>query len=250
MIGCKTYSIYVITSPSGLQYVGLDKNGSDRVRFRDHIKRRNSKKFNYPIRNAIAKYGKENMKFEITEDGLTREEAQVRECFWIKELNTMKPNGYNLTSGGEVSKTYCDEVTQKISKSRTGFKMAEETKQKIAKTLKGRVFSDEHRVRLSKALTGYKRSDEERKNMSLIKKGKPNFKNRGRVVSEETKRKIGQLNKGRRWTQELKEKVLAARKLAGRKNTPETLLKMSISAKKRWRKKKWNELKTVVIFPT
>jgi hypothetical protein len=52
------------------------------------------------IRLAIKKYGKENFKKEIIEECNTKEELNIREIFWIKELNTKAPNGYNILKGG------------------------------------------------------------------------------------------------------------------------------------------------------
>jgi len=44
-------------------------------------------------------YGVENFSVSLIEE-TTAELANARECFWIKELDTQSPNGYNMTSGG------------------------------------------------------------------------------------------------------------------------------------------------------
>ncbi len=51
------------------------------------------------INKAIQKYGKENFNFEIIESDI--ENYNEREKYWIKYYNSMIPNGYNLTEGGE-----------------------------------------------------------------------------------------------------------------------------------------------------
>lgn len=51
---------------------------------------------------AMVKYGFENFKFEIIDSANTKEQLQEKERYWIKELNTLTPNGYNITSGGET----------------------------------------------------------------------------------------------------------------------------------------------------
>ena len=59
------------------------------------------------IHKAIRKYGEENFSInqleaiecEFREDLL--EQLNILEKFYIKEYNTLKPNGYNLTQGGE-----------------------------------------------------------------------------------------------------------------------------------------------------
>ena len=51
---------------------------------------------------AISKYGWENFSHEILEENIDNlKEAQEREKFWIKQLDTFK-NGYNSTEGGDM----------------------------------------------------------------------------------------------------------------------------------------------------
>ena len=55
--------------------------------------------------NAIQKYGWENFTAEILEDGLTLEEANVRERFYIQSYNAMDDRyGYNIDLGGHQNK--------------------------------------------------------------------------------------------------------------------------------------------------
>lgn len=49
---------------------------------------------------AMIKYGPENFIFEKIED--LCEDYNEKEKFWIKELNTLAPNGYNMTEGGDA----------------------------------------------------------------------------------------------------------------------------------------------------
>jgi len=49
------------------------------------------------IRKAIKKYGLENFKREILCWCKTRDELDDRELYYIKQYNTLSPNGYNLT---------------------------------------------------------------------------------------------------------------------------------------------------------
>ena len=53
------------------------------------------------IKRAIKKYGKENFKKEILEECKTKDELCEKEKSWIKKLNYIVPNGYNITKGGE-----------------------------------------------------------------------------------------------------------------------------------------------------
>lgn len=59
-----------------------------------------SEEYNYPLYRAIRKYGLENFEFSILEKCLQKE-LDVKEIFWIKEYNSILPNGYNQSLGGE-----------------------------------------------------------------------------------------------------------------------------------------------------
>lgn len=48
----------------------------------------------------MIKHGPENFNFEVIED--LCEDYNEKEKFWIKKLNTLVPNGYNVTEGGEA----------------------------------------------------------------------------------------------------------------------------------------------------
>lgn len=54
------------------------------------------------IHNAMKKYGVENFSFVILEDNIeNKEELSKKEIYWIKTLNSLVPNGYNIAQGGE-----------------------------------------------------------------------------------------------------------------------------------------------------
>jgi len=114
------------------------------IRKKKHLSSVNTKKkLNYHFYNAIRKYGKENFKWEVIDVANTEQELNEKEKYWIKELNAVSPNGYNLTSGGDGC---------------SGYKHTEESKKKISLNNywlgkegvnKGKKFSDEHKKKLS-----------------------------------------------------------------------------------------------------
>ncbi len=57
------------------------------------------------LNDAIKCYGKENFKKEVLEHCGTYEQMSEREIFWITELESLHPKGYNLTLGGDGGDT-------------------------------------------------------------------------------------------------------------------------------------------------
>ena len=65
------------------------------------------------MNNAIRKYGVENFIVELIEYcDVTK--ANEREIYYIKELNSVFPNGYNLTNGGSTF-THSEESKKRVS---------------------------------------------------------------------------------------------------------------------------------------
>jgi group I intron endonuclease len=94
--------IYLITSPSGKQYVGKSTIDPEQksvlyqcaAKYFPNIKR--------PILESIRKYGWDKMQFCIIErkDSWTSDELNEREKYWIQNYNTLNA-GYNVTAGGD-----------------------------------------------------------------------------------------------------------------------------------------------------
>jgi len=139
-MGKKYHFVYVTTNLiTGKKYVGdhstnnLDDKylGSGRPYFQ----------------NALNEYGKDNFKREILEFFDTKEEAFNTQEKYIKEFDTLYPNGYNLSPTGGVGLVGCfSEKTRKnMSISRSGNKNGmynkkhtEEAKRKQSEARKGK----------------------------------------------------------------------------------------------------------------
>ena len=93
-----TKSIYVIKNYiNDKVYVGQAIN--PHRRFIQHLCNGNRQLDNLPIHKAIHKYGKENFYYEILEYDI--KDYDDKEKYWIKTLNSIAPNGYNILEGGE-----------------------------------------------------------------------------------------------------------------------------------------------------
>jgi group I intron endonuclease len=84
-------------------------------RFRCHISEAFSTKKNqsHYLNNAIRKYGVEDFVVELIEC-CELSVSDNREIHYIKELNSLFPNGYNLKNGGSVF-THSDESKKRVS---------------------------------------------------------------------------------------------------------------------------------------
>ena len=168
--------IYKLTSPSGRSYVGLTKQSLEQ-----RLHRHKSEVRARPISNAIKKYGLDSFVVEILHE-CHHACLGALEQLEIARHNTIVPNGYNQTIGGERSMLgyrHTDEARSKMSASHKGKKLSDAHKQsisdwstnywsnpdnreRVSKTLRGREFSDEHKSKISKSMKGHSVSQKTR----------------------------------------------------------------------------------------
>lgn len=150
--------IYVITNfETNMKYVGQTlthrKNrGKYRPfgtngRFKDHISEAmcNTKpnQCQY-LNNAIRKYGADRFKVEILET-CEKGDLDNREIYYIQQLNSLYPNGYNLTKGGKtlyVAIYQNEDQHTTLPKPSRNLVKSNETKQLISMRLK-HIFNDD-----------------------------------------------------------------------------------------------------------
>lgn len=103
--------IYLITSPSGKEYIGQavkflpsGKKYGYIGRWNGHKNEaKNNKNYCRVLDHAIRKYGFESFSLSLIET-VNIEDLDKRENYWIERKNTMSPNGYNLTTGKSNSR--------------------------------------------------------------------------------------------------------------------------------------------------
>ena len=136
------------------------------------------------INRARKKYGIDNFGFEILKE-CDDKELDYWEKYYIKELNTKAPYGYNLTDGGGGMSGYT-------------YSHSEETKKRISESLKGHFVSKESKKKMSKAQNvcgeknpfyGKRHSEKSKQKMSEAHKGKTTWM-KGKHHTEESKKKI------------------------------------------------------------
>ena len=168
----------IMNQLDGKGYVGQTTRSLEE-RFRGHIRADSY------LGRAIRKYGAENFTCEVIEECDTREQLNEREIFWIAELNTKVPNGYNMTDGGEgtVGCYPSDETRAKLSVATSGennpFFGKHHTEESLAK------MSEAHRG--NTAWVGRHHRKESKVKMSAYRRANTPFKN---LLAEMDKRQI------------------------------------------------------------
>lgn len=143
------YSVYIHTFPNEKKYVGVT---SWKPELRWGANGGNYK--NPYMKNAIQKYGWDNVEHKIVAEGLTIDEASKMEKELIQKYNSAdREFGYNISLGG---------IERKIC--------SEETKEKLRQANIGKVMSEESRKKISIFQKGQKRTEEAKHNMSIAQK--------------------------------------------------------------------------------
>ena len=102
---------YKLTAPSGKSYHGITTLSVNRRMTGHKTAARNGS--TYPLHAAIRKYGFENFKLEVLNPSVDLEELHQLEIEAIARDNTLTPNGYNLTAGGEGTKNHTVSATHR-----------------------------------------------------------------------------------------------------------------------------------------
>jgi len=109
-------------------YVGQGHVDKRLNKHKGAVNRKNNEQY---VDRAIKAHGWENFKvypfYNIPEDLLDYFEIEM-----IKAQNSLKPNGYNLDSGGNKNHHHHSETKKKISESLIGHAVTEETKKKLS----------------------------------------------------------------------------------------------------------------------
>ena len=229
------YVIYCHTSPSGKKYIGQTNHYGKRCAAhkrdsKDPVKSKNR------FHSAIIKYGWNSFTHEILKNDLTLEEANYWEEFYIKELNTIHPNGYNLTTGG-LNYKVSEDTKLKMSSARVGVFHSEETKKKLKE------YSNRDDVKNKRIEASKNRSSESRAKTSEANK-------RRGCRTDETKDKLRIANLGKVVSDEVRKKISDGGKKRYKENPVSDDLRRqrSINASKQWERKRMSTVKPRPLF--
>ena len=180
------YIYKIINTVNGKSYIGKTIHEPVKGRIRRHLygTEHNCR----ALHHAVKKYGRNAFSYEILHEGIAPELLDSFEIEAIKKHNTIAPNGYNLTYGGEGNipsketreklslahrgKKLSPEARKKVSLARRGKKLSKEHRKKLSIARRRRVTSKETREKLSLAQRGKKHTPEARRKMSIVMRGK------------------------------------------------------------------------------
>lgn len=107
--------LYRLDFPNGKSYIGITSKTAQK-RFSTHVDK--SRRANYPVSNAIRKYGEDSVKVNtlvIADDWDYLCDLEIKA---IKVYGTFSPLGYNLTKGGDgfLGGSHTDSTKEKLRK--------------------------------------------------------------------------------------------------------------------------------------
>lgn len=111
--------IYKVTFPNGKAYIGLTKNALNLRRNNHYFLAKRGSKSAFHL--ALSKYSGQET-WEIIDSALDYEELKFKEIIHISNYQTLAPNGYNLTVGGDgtIGHIMTPEQRSNISKCQIG----------------------------------------------------------------------------------------------------------------------------------
>lgn len=148
-----SFAVYIIAcATSGKNYVGICKCGVDR-RFTRHKEAARAGS-TLLLHRAMRKYGFAAFSVAPIEYPASWEEAKAAERRYIAELDTFRPNGYNMTAGGDgtVDYRHTDDARQTMSRKHTGKVLSAETRARMSASRKGVPKSPEGAANIRAAL--------------------------------------------------------------------------------------------------
>lgn len=217
--------LYCLTFSNGKKYIGQTvRSMNTRIAQHSQAASRGSL---LPVHCAWRKHGKPEI--EVLAEFDSHEELHAAEIAEIANMNTVCPNGYNVSYGGDTAPSKNPEVAAKIAEKAKGRKYKDTSVWSASSTESWK--SDEYR---NKVIDGLRAVWTDEFRAAASERSKANWAKRkadGWTVSESTKEKL----RGRTFSAESRKKMSDAAK--GKPKAPrsqETLAKLSASIARSW----------------
>jgi group I intron endonuclease len=144
--------VYKITNIlNGKSYIGQTVQKLDR-RLNQHKCKKYADSGKSLISQAIQKYGFNNFTVETLSYCSSYEMMDKHEIKAIQYFNTVSPNGYNLTHGGQSQGKKCEEIVQRIASKNRGKTRSLEVRKNVSEAHKGLVYNSRRKPIKSKCL--------------------------------------------------------------------------------------------------
>ena len=177
--------IYMYTNKiNGKRYIGQTRNFLKRHKGHQwETTSEKSRTSHHAFHKALKKYGINNFSIDILAQNIeSQQERDELERAFIAYFNTICPNGYNISDGGNVganlragkSDEELEDWHTKIGKAHKGKVVSEETKKKMSEAHVGKKLIEETRRKMSEAQKGRKHSEETKEKLSKKKIGDKN----------------------------------------------------------------------------
>jgi len=138
-------------------YVGQTTHTLDK-RIKNHIKESKIDS-NRPFMLSINKYGVDNFIFETIDSANNLDELNDKEIYWIDFYNSVSPNGYNITGGGQgkkmkTTKELSKLISEGLKKSkkwqeiRNSEEYVKKMKESFINSAKGKKFTPKHKEKI------------------------------------------------------------------------------------------------------
>ena len=137
-----------------------------RKRFKDHRAMASTQTRKH-LYLSLRKYGHTAFAWRILER-CEKAELNRQEKFWIQKLNSVEPNGFNLTTGGDRLFEFTPTVLEKMRRASLGRVQSQETIRKRVEKNTGRKRTLATRRRMRKAQLGKTHSETTRRKMARI----------------------------------------------------------------------------------
>jgi len=203
---------------TGKVYVGGTVNKRNRWGKHRHDLRHGVSK-NKNLQRDWDNFGEESFEFEVLEE-TSEELLREKEQYWIDELNSVEPTGYNH---------------HKSSFSGKGYKWRKESRERASGSHKGKTLSEEHKAKIMETkiknktlnpMLGKTHSDEAKKKMSEAKRGKPvgigEANSNAKMTEQQVKGIIADLITGQLSPKEISDKYGVSHKKVSSVNTRKT----------------------------